>query len=159
MDQFTRRVIGFAVHKGYVSGIDLCCMFNKIIAKKSLPKYLSRDNDPLFQFHQWQANLRILEVDEIKSMPYTPISHPFIERLIGTIRRELLDQTLIWNAHDLQNKLESYQRYYNEARGHGGIDGISPLQKSCEKSSVVISLNNYKWKKHCRGLFQLPTAA
>jgi hypothetical protein len=30
-----------------------------------LPKYLSSDNDPLYKFHQWQANLRILEVTEI----------------------------------------------------------------------------------------------
>ena len=45
MDQFTRRMIGFAVHKGDVSGIDLCCMFNKIISKQRLPTYLSSDND------------------------------------------------------------------------------------------------------------------
>jgi hypothetical protein len=45
-------------------------------------------NDPLYQFHQWQANLRILEATEIKSIPYVPLSHPFVERLIGTLRRE-----------------------------------------------------------------------
>jgi len=50
--------------------------------------------------------LRILEVDEIKSIPYAPVSHPFVERLIGTIRREFLDQVLIWNAVDLERKLE-----------------------------------------------------
>ena len=104
MDQFTRRIIGFAVHKGHVAGTDLCCMFNKLISNKALPKYLSSDNDPLFKFHRWQANLRILEIEEIKSLPYTPTSHPFIERLIGSVRRELLDQTLFWNANDLKNK-------------------------------------------------------
>ena len=56
------------------------------------PKYLSFDNDPLYEYHRWQANLRILEIDGIKSIPYTPISHPFIERLIDTIRHEYLDQ-------------------------------------------------------------------
>lgn len=159
MDQFTRRIIGFAIHKGPVGGVDLCCMFNKIISKKTLPKYLSSDNDPIFKFHRWQANLRILEIEEIKSVPYLPISHPFVERLIGTVRREILDQTLFWNASDLQNKLTAFQRYYNEVRGHLGIDGISPGQKSDEKSSGVISLDNYRWKKHCRGLFKLPIAA
>jgi len=134
-------------------------MFNKIISKKTLPKYLSSDNDPLFKFHRWEANLRILEIKEIKSVPYLPISHPFIERLIGSVRRELLDQTLFWNASDLQNKLNEFHRYYNEERGHLGIDGISPHQKSDEKSSTVISLNNYRWEKHCRGLFRLPIAA
>ena len=54
--------------------------------------------------HQGQplANLRILDVKEIKSVPYVPISHPFLERLIGTIRREYLDQVLFWNASDLE---------------------------------------------------------
>ena len=46
---------------------------------------------PLFRFHRWLANLRVLEIDEIKSVPYAPVSHPFVERLIGTIRREYLD--------------------------------------------------------------------
>ena len=97
--------------------------------------------------------------EEIKSVPYTPTSHPFVERLIGSARRELLDQTFFWNANDLQNKLDGFQQYYNELRGHCGIDGISPLDKSNEISSNVVSLNNYRWKKHCRGLFQLPIAA
>ncbi len=44
-------------------------------------------------------------------------------------------------------------------RGHCGIDGITPKQKSNEKNTDVISLNNYRWKKHSRGLFQLPIAA
>src|SRR5262245_62988583 len=49
-------------------------MFNQIIAGKSLPRYLSSDHDPLFRFHRWLANLRILEVEEIKSAPYVPVS-------------------------------------------------------------------------------------
>ena len=60
-----------------------------------MPKYLSSDRDPLYKFHQWQANLRILEVIEIKSVPCIPLSRPFVERLSGTIRRECLDHTLL----------------------------------------------------------------
>ena len=43
---------------------------------------------------------------EIKTVPFVPLSHPFVERLIGTIRREYLDQTLFWTATDLENKLK-----------------------------------------------------
>jgi len=64
-----------------------------------------------------------------------------------------------WNENDLQNKLNEFQHYFNEARGHDGIDGMPPSQKSGEESSTVISPENYHWKKHCRGLFQLPIAA
>src|SRR5215831_14936928 len=91
MDQFTRRIVGVAVHRGVVDGVALCRMFNRAIQTQTLPTYLSSDHDPLYRFHQWQANLRILEIKEIKTVPYVPLSHPFVERLIGTIRRECLD--------------------------------------------------------------------
>jgi len=72
MDQFTRRIVGFDVHAGDVDGVTLCCMFNSAIANKGLVQRLSSDNDPLFRYHRWQVNLRILEVEEIKSIPYSP---------------------------------------------------------------------------------------
>ena len=67
-----------------------------------MPKYLSTDNDPLYRFHQWLANLRVLELTEIKTVPYVPLSHTFVERLIGTLRRECLDLTLFWTITDLE---------------------------------------------------------
>jgi hypothetical protein len=69
MDQFTRRIVGFAVHRGVVDGVALCRMFNRPIRTQTPPKYLSSDHDPLYRFHQWQTNLRVLEVKEIKTVP------------------------------------------------------------------------------------------
>ena len=105
MDQFTRRIIGFGVHAGDVDGPALCRMFNDAISKQGLPRYISSDNDPLFLYHRWQANLRILDIDEIKTVPHVPISHPFVERLIGSVRRELLDNIFFWTSTDLNGKL------------------------------------------------------
>jgi putative transposase len=159
MDQFTRRIIGFGVHADDVDGAALCRMFNTAISNKGVPKYLSSDNDPLFLYHQWQANLRILGVDEIKTVPYTPRSHPFVERLIGTIRREFLDHTLFWNAADLERKLANFQRYYNHSRTHASLDGNTPAEISGDSAAHPAAINNYAWEKHCGGLFQLPVAA
>lgn len=86
MDQFTRRIVGFGIRPGYVDGPALCRMFNKAISAAGQPRWLSSDKDPLFNYHQWRANLRILEIDEIKAVPYVPMSHSFVERLIGAIR-------------------------------------------------------------------------
>jgi hypothetical protein len=74
MDQYTRRIIGFGVHAGTLNGgVALCRMFNRAIrGQRGMPKYVSSDNDPLYRFHQWQANLRILEVTEIKTTPTFP---------------------------------------------------------------------------------------
>jgi putative transposase len=76
MDQYTRTIIGFDVHSGTIDGAALCRMFNRAIrGQRWMPNFLSSD-DPLYRFHQWQANLRILEVTEIKSVPHGPLSHP-----------------------------------------------------------------------------------
>ncbi|MFC1491049.1 hypothetical protein ACFLQ0_00460 [Nitrospinota bacterium] len=53
-----------------------------------------------------QANLRVLGAEVVKAVPHAPLSHPFGERLIGTIRREHLGRVFFWNARDLQRKLE-----------------------------------------------------
>jgi putative transposase len=159
MDQFTRRIIGFGVHPGDVNGVDLCRMFNHAISSRGSPKYLSSDNDPLFLYHQWQANLRILGADEVKTVPYTPLSHPFVERLIGTIRREFLDQTLFWNAGDLERKLADFRQYYNSHRAHTAHDGDTPSEISSETIKHSADLSNFHWKSHCRYLYQLPVAA
>jgi putative transposase len=105
IDVFTRRFVGFAVEHGDIDGPVVCRMFNHATAKQPLPKYLSTDHDPLFRFHRWLANLRVLEIQEIKAVPLAPRSHPSVERMIRTIREELLDQVLFWNQLDLQRKL------------------------------------------------------
>ena len=159
MDQFTRRIIGFAVHAGVVDGRTVCRMFNSIIGRSMGPQYLSSDNDPLFQFRQWNANLRILEVTEVKTVPYVPLSHPFVERLIGTIRREYLDHVPFWSARDLERKLLLFKEYYNRDRVHRGLDGAPPHEKGGIADRMIARLDDYRWQKRCRGLYQLPAAA
>src|SRR6266581_3660136 len=156
MDQCTRRIVGFAVHRGVVDGVALCRMFNRAIHAQILPKYLSSDHDPLYRFHQWQANLRVLEVQEIKTVPYVPLSHPFVERLIESIRREYLDQTLFWTAVDLENKLRLFQDYFNRQRTQSGLGGRLP---DPETARTPLNFSSYRWQQHCRGLYQTPIAA
>jgi hypothetical protein len=106
VDIRTRRIVGFAAHAGDVNRIIACRLLNRIPGDLSPPVGISTDHDPIFKHHRWQATLRILDVDEVKTVPYTPLSHPFVERTIGTVRREVLDQTLIWNEADLSRKLD-----------------------------------------------------
>ena len=156
MDQYTRRIIGFGIHAGVVDGTALCRMFNRAIRLRTLPKYLSSDHDPLYRFHQWQANLRVLGVTEIKTVPFVPLSHPFVERLIGTIRRECLDHLLFWTGADLEMKLCAFQNYYNRFRVHGSLKGETPIEwPECKG----VNFQSYRWQKHCSGLYQTPLAA
>src|SRR6516225_7405478 len=159
MDQFTRRLVGVGVHCGALTGVDVCCMFNAAIHGQGTPRHLSTDHDPLFEAHRWKANLRILEIDEIKTVPYMPLSHPFVERLIGTMRREFLDHVLYWNGRDLERKLNEFQVYYNAARSHASLDGHTPLTFAGGHTMAPANLNHVRWVSHCRDLVQLPTAA
>jgi putative transposase len=136
----------------------MCRMFNRATRCHSMPTYLSSDHDPLYRFHQWQANLRILDVREIKTVPYAPLSHPFVERLIGTLRRECLDRTLFWTAADLEMKLLDFQSYYNGHRAHAGLEGRTP-EPGPASSGARASIRSYRWQPHCRGLYQTPMAA
>ena len=159
MNVFSRRIVGFGVERAHIDGISVCRMFIHAIAGKPLPKHVSTDNDPLFRFHRWLANLRVLEIDEIKSVPHVPASHPFIERLIGTIRREYLDRVFFWNGVDLTRKLNAFGNYYNAFRGHRSLDGTTPAQRAGGSSPAPVSLAHHAWRQHCGGLFQTPMAA
>ena len=159
MDQFTRQIIGFSVHAGPVDGPAVCQLFNSILGSSTSPRYLSSDNDQLFKFHRWKANLRILDVEEVKTVPYVPLSHPFVERLIGTVRREFLDHVPFWGALDLERKLHSFKAYYNRDRAHRGLGGAIPEPKPENSAQSIAPLGNYRWKSCCRGLYQLPIAA
>jgi len=159
MDVYTRRIIGFGVAAADLDGVRVCRMFNRAIPRQTLPRHLYSDYDPLFRFHRWRANLRVLEVDEIKTIPGTPRSHAFVERLIGTIRREYLDRIWFWNQTDLERKLEDYKVFYNQFRCHTGLTGVTPAQRSGAPPSPLAHLNSYRWRQHCNGLFQTPAAA
>ena len=97
MDQYSRRIIGFAVQPIAVDGPALCRMFNEAVADRwTSPGASVSTSDPLFEFLQWKANLRILEIDARDQQCHNvPVSHPFVERLIGTIRREYLGHLLL----------------------------------------------------------------
>jgi transposase InsO family protein len=157
MDIFTRRIIRFAVEEADIDGISACRMLNHATLKQSPPRYLRSDNDPLFLYHRWRANLRVLDIHEIKSVPYTPTSHPFVERLIGTVRRKLLDHAFFWSHTDLQRKLDSFKQYYNDARVHSLLKTQTPTEKSTKTPPTFADLKNFSRQSHCNGLFQTPT--
>lgn len=100
-----------------------------------MPKPRKKPSQTWKTFLTNQANLRVRGVKEIKTVPYVPLSHPFVERFIGTIRRECLDRLLFWTAADLEMKLSGFQSYYNKFRVHGSLGGcdsdrVARIQRS-----------------------------
>ena len=84
-----------------------------------------------------------------------PLSHPFVERLIGTIRRELLDHAPFWTSTELERKFDDFRQYYNCARTHRSLDGKTPIISQ----KPAASRESLKWVSYSRGLYQLQIAA
>jgi putative transposase len=158
MDQFTRRIIGFGIQRGIVDGLALCRMFNQAIQGHALPKYVSSDHDPLYRFHQWQANLRVLEVTEIKTVPYVPLSHPSWSdssaRSDESVSiRHFSGRRPIWRTSSSTSNIT-----FNAHRTHVGLDGRTP-ELRIDAGRSAANLSRYTWQRHCRGLYQTPAAA
>jgi putative transposase len=62
----------------------------------------------------------------IRTPPRTPVANAYAERWIGTVRRELLDRTLIWNRAQLERLLDEYVTHYNACRPHRGLGQRAP---------------------------------
>ena len=97
-------------------------------------------------------------IEKIKTVPYVPRSYPFVERAIGSVRREYLDHLLFWNEIDLSIKLVQYKAFYNETRGHLSLKGKTPEQVVEMTARTINSVDNYNWASHCNGLFNTPIA-
>jgi hypothetical protein len=82
-----------------------------------------------------------------------------VERVIGTRRREFLDQVLFWNACDLERTLAEFQVYDNAARSHASLEGHTPLTFAGQHTVAATDLNQVRWVSYCRDLVQLPVAA
>ena len=80
--------------------------------------------------------------------------------MIGTIRREFLDQVPFWNGRNMKRKLADFQAAYcNAARGHASLKGHTALTFAGGRTIARADLNHVRWVSHCRHLVQLPAAA
>jgi transposase InsO family protein len=70
--------------------------------------------------------------------PRSPWQNPYVERLIGTLRRDCLDHILIFGEQHLRRVLTSYSLYYNEARTHLGLGKDTPLRRAIQRSGTII---------------------
>jgi hypothetical protein len=131
-------------------------MFDQAIRGAVVPKCLSSDHEPLYRFHQWQANLRILDVTEIKTVPYVPLSPPLVERLIDTVRRECLGPVALLDRDRFGSEASRLQRLLQKIPHAVGVEWETPVDARPIKS---VDLKSYRWKQHCRGLYQTPMAA
>ena len=90
------------------------------------PRYLFRDNDGIYG-HGVRAFLDSCGIEEVRTAFRSPWQNPFIERYVGTLRKELLDHMIVLNERHLERLLAEFiERYYHTHRPHQGLDGDTP---------------------------------
>jgi transposase InsO family protein len=71
-------------------------------------------------------------IQEVRTAYRSPWQNPFVERLIGSVRRECLDHVIVLSEHHLKRILAEYFEYYNQHRAHQGLVGDAPLGRNKE---------------------------
>jgi putative transposase len=89
------------------------------------PRYLLRDRDGSYGAY-FRNRVEAMGITEVITAPRSPWQNAYVERVIGSIRRECLDHILIFNEHHLRRVLSSYVDYYQRTRTHLSLDKDCP---------------------------------
>ena len=103
---------------------------------ETVPRYLLRDRDGIYR-GCFRGRVQNLRIKEVLIAPRSPWQSPFVERVIGTLRRELLDHVIVMNEQYLRRLLRTFvAEYYHRSRTHLSLGKDSPDPRSVEPSSA-----------------------
>ena len=102
------------------------------------PRYLIRDRDtsygPVFL-----QRIRAMGIRDRPIAPRSPWQNAYVERLIGSIRRECLDHMIVFGEAHLRRILRGYAAYYNASRTHRSLNKDAPIHRAIERLGAVVS--------------------
>lgn len=91
------------------------------------PRYLIHDRDLAFQ--AVTASATAMGIQEVRTAPRSLWQNAYIERFIGSVRRECLDHVIVLTAAGLRTILKSYVTYYMDSRTHLSLGKDSPQSR------------------------------
>jgi len=92
------------------------------------PKYLIRDRDAIF-VGEFVATMKSMGIEEVVTAPRSPWQNPYVELLIGSIRRECLDHMIVFNETHLQRTLARFVFYYHGSQTHLSLAKDAPTPR------------------------------
>jgi transposase InsO family protein len=93
-----------------------------------IPRYLLRDRDAIFG-EEFRDEVRAMGIKEVLSAPRSPWQRAYVERVIGSIRRECIDHVIVFDESSLRRILASYVDYYHRSRTHLSLKKDSPIPR------------------------------
>jgi transposase InsO family protein len=106
---------------------------------RSAPAYLVRDNDRAYG-HVFTRRLQAMGIRDRPISPRSPWQNGYAERLIGTLRRECLDQVVSFGEPHLRRILCAYAAYYNQARTHLALQKDASLHRAVQRSGAIVAV-------------------
>jgi putative transposase len=98
------------------------------------PRYLLRDRDGSYG-RAFEQTASVMEIQEVLTAPHSPWQNAYVERMIGSIRRDCLDHVLVFNERGLRHILKSYFDYYERSRTHLGLEKDAPVSRPVQPPS------------------------
>jgi len=80
------------------------------------------------------ATTKGMGIEEVVTAPRSPWQNPYVERLIGSIRRGCLDHIIVWNERSLCRILHSYFHYYERSRTHLALAKDAPVPRAVDQA-------------------------
>ena len=105
----------------------------------SAPAYLLRDNDGAYG-HVFTYRVTAMGIRDRPIAPASPWQNGVAERLIGTLRRECLDQIVVFGEAHLRKILCAYAAYYNQARTHLALQKNAPIKRRVQRFGRIIAI-------------------
>ena len=102
---------------------------------ETAPRFLLRDRDSIYGT-SFRDRIEHLRIEEVVSAPRSPWQNPFVERLIGSVRRECLDHRIVLNKRHLLGVLKNYFAYYHVDRTHLSLGKDAPEPRSVEPADL-----------------------
>ena len=103
------------------------------------PRYVIRDRDSVFGY-EFRRRVQSLGIEQVITAYRSPWQNPYVERVIGSIRRDCVDHMIVVNERHLRKILRGYLAYYHDSRTHLGLAGDSPKHREVEppeRGSIV----------------------
>lgn len=139
----SRKIIHFAVTKN-PNMFWITQQFRNATPYGYHPKYLIHDNDPVFKSKVFQDFLTSSNIKSKATAFKSPWQNPYAERVIGTIKAELLNHIIPFSERHLEKLLDGYiNDYYNSHRTHQGLDGNTPISTA---DYEVVDIDTFKIK-------------
>ena len=106
-------------------------------ADEVIPRFLQRDRDGEYGW-VFRNKIKMLGIEELISAPQAPWQNAYVERVIGSIRRECTDHIISMGEKHLLRTVGEYVAYYNEYRAHQALEGNSPVVRWVKRKGEVI---------------------